>query len=112
MNATDFISKSEYEKLKTKADNKELFQFSKKVDIGGNHYEIIIRSFINYEKIYHIGLDVNKNYKCDSLTGGRSISGTCTWFDDFSSYESAKKNINFFLKNCPDYDELEQITLF
>lgn len=123
MNATDFISKSEYEELKAKADKQEDFNWKRELKINGSTYQITIQGMHHMswkqgctDRDYHIFLDELYNVKAwkrpeldqwQGMGGG----GGCA-FDMLDSYEKCKDEINRTLKKFPDYDELEQITLF
>jgi len=118
MNATDFISRTEYDELKRKADNSEVFSFKKELRVNNNWYSIDIggRFHISWERenneqVYDTfsGYDYNYKRKDGEMQRGGG-GGPATSI--LKSYDECKRQINSNLKHMPDYDELEQITLF
>lgn len=114
MNATDFISKSEYAELCEKYKRQDELKYGADIRTKDrNWYQIQIRGYW-YDKIkYRTYVWIDYNYK-DSRGElyGNNIGGGDIGEFIADDYDGFKKMLNKRLCRFPDYDELEQMTLF
>lgn len=113
MNATDFINKSEYEEICKLYHKQADIDYRKSVKREMGKYDLSIHNFWYDGKVYKMSVWLDYNHK-DSRGElyGNSIGGgdVCNFIAN--DYEAFKTRLNERLKKFPDYDELEQMTLF
>ena len=116
MNATDFITKTQYNELIQNILNGIETGYEKEIRINGNVYNLWIHKGNNFtfKEYGWIAGFLDENFKCDTLTGGRCVQGgTLVFYDsDITCYEDFIKAFNKRLKSKPDYTEEEQLSLF
>jgi hypothetical protein len=111
MNATDFITRAEFNDLRALADKQERICCEKVLKLpSGSKYTIAFYSGKYYgTDEYFVSIHYYRHTR--RIDGGWDTDGG-TWHTDFKDYESVKEDINQILRRCPDFDETEQMTLF
>ncbi len=118
MNATNFFTESQFNKLKELVAKEEIISlittpFRKKHKVNGNTYELSISTgrYVGNNE-YHVSIFEDYNFKSKY---GRDIGGGNFITVNLNSWNDFKNSINKGLKKFPDYsedEEPEQISLF
>ena len=119
MNAKDFFSVADFEKLREIKKNQIAISitntpFRRTIKINGNIYTLTISSgrYVD-DNSYFMSLQHDFSHK--SISGeSRQIYGGTGSEPDLTSYEAFCNDINRTLKRTPDYEETqeEQLTFF